>query len=117
MSVLRGTREGTGETVSTKGYRKRTIKPAAVSNAPLSERVKRSWAGICGYDPDDGRPLACSYVANEIAALEDRLRVSEAKRVIEREAADDWQERFEAMGRILARERDVRTTLEGDDDE
>ena len=47
-------------------------------------------------------------------ALEERLLVSEAKREVEREAADDWQERYEAMKRIADA---YHARLEVDDDE
>ena len=92
-----------------------------MSDQSLSEQVREWLVDKCDCDPgDDVFPtIVCTgcLIVAEIAALEKRLRVSEAKREVERKAADDWQERYDAMTRILARERDVRTTLEGGDDE
>ena len=45
-------------------------------------------------DAKMGQLVSGAWVQHkDYAALADRLRVSEAKRVIEREAATDWQER------------------------
>ena len=49
-------------------------------------------------------------------ALEDRLRVSEAKREVERDAADDWQEKAE-RSRLQAMRDYHASLLEGGDDE
>ena len=77
-----------------------------MSDAPLSERVRSGRFPVKGLPANSALVAHClskqviNDLADEIAALEERLRVSKAKREVEREAADDWQERYEAMKRI-----------------